>query len=141
MRLKRIYKRGAILDRSTYAQLQELDKKIFVGCDNEFKTNRDWWVITDKRGAIISYCGCIYKDGVCIFNRAWVEKKYRGKGIQRKMIAARIRAAKPICKSVVTYTTHTNVHSANNLFRCGFLLFHPVYAYVGKDVLYFIKKL
>ena len=98
--------------------------------------------MTDNVGFIIAYCGCLYSDGVCIFVRAWVHKKFRGKGLQRKMIKARLKAAIGFrCYTAITYTTHDNVHSANNLFKMGFNMYNPEYAYVGRGMLYFRKAL
>ena len=127
---------GRIISEHLYTQLQDLDAEIFYGCGNEFKFNRDWWAIEDK-GKIVAYCGCIYSEGICIFNRAWVSKKHRGKGIQRKMIQARLSAAKKYCHVAITYTTFDNTHSANNLIKTNFLLYVPSFAYAGNDKLYF----
>ena len=124
-----------------YFQLKELDAKVFPGCDNEFQANREWWV-TLEGDKINSYCGCLYKSGICVFVRAWVHRDYRNKGTHKKQIAVRINAAiKKKCKSIVTYTVKRNYASANNLIKSGFLLHNPQYAYAGNDVIYFIKHL
>jgi GNAT superfamily N-acetyltransferase len=140
MKLVRIFNLGRVISQPLYCQLQELDKQIFYGCGNEFKTNRDWWVI-EHNGKIIAYCGCIYTEGICIFNRAWVHRKHRGKGIQSKMIKARLKAAKGSCSVAITYTTFDNIPSANNLIKNKFVLYNPLYAYAGEDKLYFIKQI
>lgn len=140
MRLTKIFNLGNIKSQHLYSQLKKLDFKVFPNCGDEFLENRDWWVI-EKNGEIIAYCGCIYTEGICIFNRAWVHKKYRGIGIQKKMIDARLKAAKSSCNVAITYTTFDNVPSANNLIKSGFILYNPLYAYAGNDKLYFIKKL
>lgn len=142
MRLVKIFSQGKILNQDLYDRLQKWDMlHCFPGCGNEFLHNRDWWVILDD-GKIIAYCGCIYSCNVCIFNRAWVHKNYRGLGLQRKMIKARINAAyKNDCYVCVTYTTPCNTPSANNLIKTKFLLFDPEYKYAGKGMLYFRKKL
>lgn len=140
MRLRKIFKTGKILDHEMYQRLQDLDAEVFFGCFNEFKENRDWWVSVDK-GRIVAYCGCLYSEGVCIFVRAWVHKSYRGHGLHRKMIEARLRSAKESCRVAITYTTTDNYPSANNLIKHGFRLYGPAFAYAGKDVLYFKKTL
>lgn len=140
MRLRKIYSFGECYNEQLYESLIKLDKSIFFA-DNEFKYNREWWVI-EHNGKIIAYCGCSFKDGICILVRAWVDKKYRGKGLQKRMIDCRIRSAKANkCTYVVTYTMPHNVYSANNLFIKGFRLYHPAYQYVGDGVLYFRKKI
>lgn len=143
MRLQRIFKQGGIINKNLYEQLQDLDQNkniSFRGCSNEFKQNRDWWVCVVD-GEIVAYCGCVYSDGICIFNRAWVHPNCRGNGMQRKMIKVRIKAAKEQCHTVITYTLINNHHSSNNLIKCGFMLYNPEYAYSGKGNLYWIKYL
>ena len=124
-----------------YEDLKILDERCFPNCGNEFLPNRDWWVIVHN-GKIRAYCGCSYSMGVCVFVRAWVQREYRGQGWQKKMIKCRIRAAK-IKRSyaIVTYTIPDNFPSANSLIKCGFLLHEPEYAYAGRDMMYFIKRL
>lgn len=140
MKLIKIFNLGRVISERLYSQLKELDKQIFYGCANEFKKNRDWWVI-EEEGKIVAYCGCIYSEGICIFNRAWVHRDYRGDGIQSKMIKARLKAAKETCNVAITYTTFDNVPSANNLIKNKFIMYNPLYAYAGNDKLYFIRRL
>jgi len=136
MRLQKVFNCGKVINYHWYYKLQELDFKVFYGCGNEFLKNRDWWVVLDK-DEIVAYCGCLYTQGICIFVRAWVHRNYRGKGLQSKMIKARIEAAKDKCTVVITYTTFDNVPSANNLIKNRFYLYQPAYAYAGNDKLYF----
>jgi RimJ/RimL family protein N-acetyltransferase len=136
MKLIKIYSQGKVINSKLYTNLQKLDIEVFPGCEWEFKENRDWWVITIKN-KIIAYCGSLYSDNVCLFVRAWVDKKYRGKGLQRKMINTRIKAAKNYAECIVTYCTPNNYSSANNLIKCKFLLHNPHYKYAGEGMLYF----
>lgn len=141
MRFKKIYSQGQIINSDLYRRLIILDGKIFSGCGNEFKRNRDWWVIVED-SSIVAYCGCLYSEKVCVFVRAWVYEPFRGKGLQRRMIAIREKAARMNgCYSLVTYTVTDNPHSANNLIRKGFKIHDPQYKYVGKNVIYFLKQL
>ena len=135
-RFRKIYSQGRIYSHELYNRLMVLDTEnpSFAGADNEFKENRDWWVLLHKN-EIIAYCGSAYSEGICIFIRAWVQKKHRGKGLQKKMIDLRLKAAKG-CKAVITYTIPTNYPSANSLISKGFKLYEPSYKWAGKDVLY-----
>lgn len=138
MRLTKIFSNGKIINELLYEQLKKLDAKCFPNCYNEFKENREWWII-EQGNIIIAYCGSWYKDGICMFNRAWVHPDYRGQGIQKRMIKARLRAAKRYGNTAITYTTVDNDKSANNLIRFGFKLYVPEYKYAGKEMVYFIK--
>jgi citrate lyase synthetase len=126
-----------------YRQLEELDLINFPNCgDSEFQSNRDWWVVLNTEEEIIAYCGSLYESGICVFVRAWVHKQYRNRGLHKKMITTRVNAAyNRNSKCVVTYTMRENLASANNLIRKGFLLHNPQFAWVGRDVLYFIKHI
>ena len=142
MKIVKVFSLGKIYHKGLYEKLKILDttNPNFKGCGDEFKHNREWWVYTDTKGMIIAYCGSIYSEGICIFNRAWVKRQYRRKGLHTKMIRVRLMAAKKTCKSAITYTIYTNFDSANNLTKLGFKLYEPVYKY-GGEVLYFIKDL
>ena len=133
-----------ILKKATPSDIKELkvlDDYCFPGCGNEFKSKRIWWLVRDKN-YIVAYCGAIFTDDICIFNRAWVHKNYRGKGIQKKMIAARLKEAKSQgCYKAITYTLPSNLYSANNLMDKGFRLYYPQYCWVGAEQLYFFKDL
>ena len=143
MKLIRVFSFGEVSNNSLYEELKRLDKTNpnFKGCGDEFLRNREWWVILDKN-KIIAYCGCLYSQGICIFVRAWVDKKYRGKGLQKRLINVRMRGAKRnFCYTVITYTTPDNYASANNLIRRGFKMYNPEYQYGGSTMLYFIKDI
>lgn len=139
MKTLKVFNRGKILNPSFYIELKELDYRIFKDCGDEFQKNRDWWVITSGN-KIIAYCGCLFTENICIFVRAWVQKEYRGQGLQKKMIKLRLKSAFD-CRIAITYTTVDNYPSANNLISQGFKLFSPEYAYAGRQMLYFQKIL
>ena len=138
IKLIKVFSNAKVRNEKLYLELQALEQSVidFKGAGNEFKPNRDWWVITYGE-TIIAYCGCCYSLGVCIFVRAWVQKSWRGRGLQMKLIKARLKAAKGF--KVITYTTVDNIPSANNLIKCGFTLYTPEYQYAGPNMLYFRK--
>ena len=141
MRTKKVFSFGKTLDARLYELVQIMDKNIFYGCANEFKINREWWVILNDVNKIIAYCGSIYTEGICIYIRAWVRKDNRGKGLQKKLINIRYKAALKNSRTVITYTTKDNYPSANNLISQGFKLYFPEYAYGGNEMLYWIKQI
>lgn len=137
LKTKKIFTLGRVLNEDLYLRVQELDQKVFFGCNNEFHVNREWWAILNKRGQIVAYCGSIYANNICIFIRAWVKKTYRGKGLQKKLIDIRLRAAKNLaCHTAITYTIKENCASINNLIAKRFKIYIPEYAYGGKEMLY-----
>ena len=74
-------------------------------------------------------------------SRCGVLTKYRGQGLQRRLIHARLRWAKAHgIRRAITYTLLENVASARNLVRAGFLPYWPKTEWAGK-VWYFEKVL
>lgn len=143
MKLVRIYKRGKVINQDLYNQLQQLDEIKFPGAGNEFiGQSRDWWVI-ESGNVIVAYCGCWYKDGVCMLNRAWVHQDYRRRGIQKKMIRTRVESAKEVgCSCVITYTAFGGHISSNNLIKCKFFLYSPIHKFSGlENALYWRREL
>lgn len=141
MQVYKIFSDNKVLNEDLYKRLQALDSKVFYGCINEFKPSREWWVIVDG-GSIIAYCGSTYSEGYCFYNRAWVYTSYRGLGLHKKLIDIRVRAAKKKkCKAIVTYTTHNNAASMNNLFKCKFKAFIPEFKYSGTEMVYYRRML
>lgn len=143
MHLFKIFSFGKVIYKGLYDSLQVLDRTTpsFKGCGNEFHENREWWVAVNNKNEIVAYCGSIYTQGICIFNRAWVSPKMRGKGTQKKMIRLRLKRAREISRIAITYTTPDNYNSVNNLISCGFKLYGPEYAYGGRQMLYFMHNL
>lgn len=76
---------------------------------------------------------------------AWagVMPKYRGRGIQRLLIRARLKQAKTLgLQRVITYTLRSNPASSNNLIKEGFQLYMPSPGWnMGRDALYWRRKL
>ena len=74
--------------------------------------------------------------------RSGVLPPYRGKGLQKELIQARVTLARRHhFQEVVTYVLNWNLASANSLIACGFRLYHPAEQYAGKSAYYFRKAL
>lgn len=147
MRTLKVFSFGEVKNRKYYLKLQEIERKNpnWLEYPDEFKSNREWWVIIHKED-IIAYCGHAYvqhtpTNHYVYFTRAWVKREYRGKGLQKKLINLRLRSAKKLTNSVITYTMIDNYASINSLISCGFRLYCPEYQYIDGDVLYFIKHI
>jgi len=139
LRLVKVFSWGTVIKPNLYERLQALDARVFVDAKNEFKENREWWVIEDN-GQIIAYCGSLYIDGVCIFVRAWVHRPYRGNGLQSRMIKLRLKAAKS-CYKAITYVHPDGISSMNHLVNNGFRFYVPQAKYAGDGFLYFYKDM
>lgn len=104
-----------------------------------------WWLVWKGWGTgafkppeAVAYAGL--KDqgwGLAYLCRAGVMPGHRGQGLQRKLIQARVRYARQLgLRTAITDTTASNLASANNLIRCGFVLYRPEYQWAGPEALY-----
>lgn len=82
------------------------------------------------------------KRGIVFLSLSGVLPEFRGKGIQTRMIKVRLWWARKIkANYAITYTMKDNFASSNNLIKCDFALYDPEYAWVGREMLYWIKKI
>jgi RimJ/RimL family protein N-acetyltransferase len=102
----------------------------------------DWWLASNGR-ELVGLCGITpstYLPDTGYLKRAAVRQGYRGHGLQRRMIAARMRHASRLgYHTVFTDTAVFNVRSSTNLFKAGFELFRPDPIWNGEDFLYWRK--
>jgi GNAT superfamily N-acetyltransferase len=73
--------------------------------------------------------------------RCGVLTKYRGMGLQRKMLTLRERMARDLGARRLITTTYRNPKSANNLIARGFLTYEPQTRWGAADTIYWIKDL
>jgi N-acetylglutamate synthase-like GNAT family acetyltransferase len=98
-----------------------------------------WWVAEDN-GKLVAYSGLklVGNEDVGYFCRVGVLPSYRGRGLQRRMMRAKIRYARKLkLKRIVSYTTPLATVSGNNLIECGFRLYRPDWLWGDTDWLYF----
>lgn len=105
-----------------------------------------WWLGLGKSGDYACFAGLYPKfDGTpttAFLGPAAVAEKYRGQGLQRRLIRARVTMARKLgIKRLVTYVVRSNEVSANNLIRCGFSLYLPKTLWGGETSYYFEKGL
>lgn len=84
-----------------------------------------WGVFAARlvRPALIGYGILRWNGEIAHLERSAVEREYRGRGIQRRLIETRLRMARRIgARRVLTYTHRNNWPSANNLIDRGFRL-------------------
>jgi GNAT superfamily N-acetyltransferase len=96
------------------------------------------WIIVDNKvlntagkPTIIAAAGARfdYSEAAVIFTFCVVAKRYRGRGLQRRLIAARIRWARKFgATAVTTYAAAHNTPSLVTLLKAGFVPDRMMYA-------------
>jgi len=109
--------------------------------DEQYKRKKNYYWLAYKGDKPVGF-GILTDLGhkIGFLSRSGVLPCARGKGLQKKLIRARVNHAKkigPTC--VITYASMDNIASSRHLIQCGFELYLPDYAYVGNEFLYFIK--
>lgn len=87
-----------------------------------------WW-IAHHNGDAAAFAGMVPSSLAPLrgyFKAAGVLPKYRGHGLQKRLIQKRLDHARKLgWTSVVTETLNYNAASANSLIRCGFRVWLP----------------
>lgn len=112
--------------------VQDLDRLIFpADCrlDGPDFLDAQWWLGLDEEGHAVAYAGLLVQpiEGNPaalrgFLSRAGVLREARGHGTQRRLIRARVAAARrAVCDYVWTYTWWGNFRSQRSLVREGLL--------------------
>lgn len=125
------------------ADLMWLQLTCLPGDEPMNATNGYWWIARDV-DKLTGFAGMIpsvrWIDTIYLC-RAGVVPAYRGMGLQKKLIRARINKAKKLgYKWIVTDTTD-NPASSNSLIAYGFKLFQPAKPWAFSNSLYFRLKI
>jgi GNAT superfamily N-acetyltransferase len=113
------------------------EEDLWVGDQHTF------WVMTEK-GRTVGFCSAVMFEelGNVYLSRSAVVKAYQGRGVQRRMVHARVNwGIEHGAKRAVTYTLMRNYPSMVTLLNCGFRFYTPDDPWVGKNVHYFRKIL
>lgn len=114
--------------------------------DGPFKRwQRDamFWVVLDG-AQVVGFAGMRYwKDKkVAELILSAVRPSHQGRGLQRRLIAVRERAARKAGMTrAVSYTVTANAPSAANLAKSGYTTYRPPEFYAGKKIVYWEKRL
>jgi GNAT superfamily N-acetyltransferase len=103
-----------------------------------------WWLVYDRLKAPIAFagltpsnrwanCGYLCRSGVLSF--------YRGQGLQKRLIRARVIKGRQLGYEYVFSDVNDNAPSANNLVDCGFRFYDPNSPYGDDKTLYLRMKL
>lgn len=125
--------------------IAELDAQAFPGATvaRDKLARNTWWVVWHEDGYPVAYAGArVCTDpSLVFFSRCAVMADWRGLGLQKRLIQARLRWAKRQdgAETAITYTAHDNHGSQRNLIRAGFLPYGDDYC--GPDMVYWRKDL
>lgn len=125
-------------DQKARREILKMDAQCFPS-DNPVKfEDRYWWIAYCGTRAV-GYAGLHLLGKKGFFCRAGVMKKYRRKGIHRRLIRCRLSKAKSLgLESAITYAALHNVASANSLVRAGMELYWPESRWAGQA--YYFRK-
>lgn len=109
-----------------------------------YKTGDLWFMSFD--GTTPTGFACVRplarEPGVWYLARAGVLPAYQGRGLQKQLIAARVRAVRRAGGStILTDCTTVNYASANSLIAQGFRMFKPGHAWALPNSLYWRLRL
>lgn len=101
-----------------------------------------WWIANDNN-TLAGFASLTRLDNDSAYlSRAGVVDEFRGMGIQKRLIRARINHARKLgLQSIVTDCTTVNCASANSLISCGFKLYWPENPWALPDSIYWILRL
>lgn len=120
-------------------RVQEIDREVLDGSRSDYKYKTiAWWVAVIPGSAIApgapdeivgyaaGYLWAAGEERALVMTRCGVVKEHRGRGLQHRLLRARIQYARRLgCKAVWTYTHTANIKSSNNLIAEGFRLWKP----------------
>ena len=123
-----------------------LDEICFPHDDRITTADSLWWIVWQDKTPV-AYAGLrLCKDprnlGLAFLNRAGVVPGHRGRGLQQRLIRARVAAARRLAvNELVTYVMIYNVASINSLVNCGFRFYVPATKWGGTTAVYLCKPL
>lgn len=127
-RLPRPEQLVSMLDRACFPH----DEPVFIGGE------RVWWAAGQRSGSALAYAGVspLREQGLAYFCRAGVVPQARGRGLQRRLLRARIAWCRKNKLEPITDTTADNVASINNLIAVGFKAYVPEYRWALPNSVY-----
>jgi GNAT superfamily N-acetyltransferase len=125
------------------AELHDLDARCFPHRDDKRERfDRGIWWLASEDGRMVGYAAAAVDEHVLYLTRAGVLPEARGRGLQRRLIRARVQHARRLgLTRCYTYTVPWNWRSTNNLIDCGFRLWLPARPWATKNCLYFFRRL
>lgn len=102
-----------------------------------------WWIAFDGDvpAAFAALRDVPSWPGSAYLARCGVLAKYRGQGLQRRLLRRREEFAREQGYDRLITTTYRNPPSANNLISCGFKTYEPQTRWGAADTIYWIKNI
>jgi GNAT superfamily N-acetyltransferase len=125
-------------------ELQVLQKKCLPSDTPSDTTTGWWWIVYDALNLPCAFAGLVPSvrwGDTGYLCRAGVLSGYRGQGIQKRLIRARIRQARALGWRWLITDTYLNPASSNSLINCGFKLFEPSKPWGATGALFWRLKL
>ena len=144
IRTKMVCKAGD-WEKEKFRSLRQMDLACFPGDPKPRWTLNNWWVLWAD-GVEAGYGAMrfveAYDGAAAYMTRVGILPRFRGRGLQKWLVRARVRYAKSVgVARVVTYTICENHPSSNNLIKCGFRVYQPKIQWAGRNVIYWERKL
>ena len=131
---------------SALKTLIDLQLECLPGDDPEIpKAGSWWWLAIDEDGKAVGFAGMRPSERwqqTIYLCRAGVLPDYRGQGIQKRLIRARLAKARALGNThAITDCTTENPASAKSLIKAGFRPYWPKAPWGLPHSIYWIKKL
>lgn len=123
--------------------LLDLQRRIFPS-DTIVDPARGYWWLVRFEGEAVGFASIrdIKGDAAAGYmTMAGVLSAHKGKGLQRRLIAARLRKARACGWSRVITTTYDNPKSINNLIRAGFRAYQPAFPWMATGTCYWLRSI
>lgn len=108
--------------------LNRLQKEILPSDELCDVTVGYWWIVYTESNKPVGFAGMKQSSQWtdCIFlHRAGIAYEHTGRGLQKRLIKARLNKAKNMGFNWAVTDTTKNPASSNSLINCGFKLFEP----------------
>jgi GNAT superfamily N-acetyltransferase len=137
-------KRVDIRSPKIQTELSALQRKC-LPYDTPYDTKTGyWWIVYETLNHPCAFAGLVRSlrwTNVGYLCRAGVASSFRGQGLQKRLIRARIRQAKALNWDWLITDTYNNPASANSLIATGFKMYDPLRPWGANGTLYWRLKL
>ncbi len=102
-----------------------------------------WW-LAYQNNIPIAYAGLqiIPINKITVLYRSGIKTRFRGRGLQKRLIRVRETAARRLgYETMLTYTHLSNFASNNSLISLNYKLYDPQWPWVGNEFIYWRKQL